>query len=426
LNTINNLKAMDTKVIHIIGGGLYGGLTAYMFAKYKPEYTIRLFENSSRLLSALDSIELGGFKLNNGFHGVELSRSNELFNFFKEILEIDFYKQFNHRGLVINGEILSFLDKKSEWPETLQNHIISDLDNSLSNNYDISKVVSCEYENLIREVSKRYTDNFDDVKGLFIPWFLPSDLVFESTDEGDIYRNKVRSGEIISEYGFPKSELFETIQSKFLELLESMNVDVVLNSKIKFTQTGVDYNNLEFSNEKPSKIFFCASPAIMIKDLDPSIYNDLLNNKKFLYNALLKIKSVDFELSKRFTEIIALDKKTPQIGRISFPKLICGENEIFVQVELFIDPRIEIEELSSSLSKEMTRILSLKDRESIELIELKCTRTLYFPTYNQKENAFRKLEEKLTEYESKVYVRNIFGPINMAKTWLFAKENINI
>jgi hypothetical protein len=60
------------------------------------------------------------------------------------------------------------------------------------------------------------------------------------------------------------------------------------------------------------------------------------------------------------------------------------------------------------------------------LIELKCTRTLYFPSYDQKEDAFRKLEEKLIEYESKVYVRNIFGPINMAKTWLFAKENINI
>jgi hypothetical protein len=417
---------MDRKVIHIIGGGLYGALTAYMFAKYKPEFKIRLFENSNRLLSAFDSIEIGGSKLNNGFHGIELSRSKELFNFFKEVLELDFYKQFNHRGLVINGEVLSFLDKKCDWPEELQNHIIADLSSILPNNYDISSIVSLEYENLIREVSKRYTDNFEDVKGLFIPWFLPSDVIFESKDEGDIYRNQVRSGEIISEYGFPKSELFEIIQSKFLDVLETMNVEVVLNAKVKFTSMGVDYYNFELLNEKPDKIYFCASPALIIKDLDLKSYNDLLTNKKFLYNALLKIKSDDFKLSKRFTEIISLDKKIPQLGRISFPKLKNSEKETYVQLELFVDPALDVDKLSASLESEMTRILSLKETELIELIDIKSTRTLYFPNHAQKEFAFNKLKEILTKYESKVFVRNIFGPINMAKTWLFAEENINL
>jgi hypothetical protein len=423
---MKNIEVMDEKIVHIIGGGLYGGLTAYMFAKYRPEYTVRLFENSNHLLSAFDSIQIGDESLNNGFHGVELPRAIDLFNFFNEELGVEFYKQFNHRGISINGKILSFLDKLEDWPIDLQKFIGFDTSKNKFEFNEITNLISSEYQNLIKNVSKRYTDNIEDVKGLFIPWFLPADVAIEASDEGDIFRNQVRSKEIISEYGFPKLELFNVIQSKLYEFLKGMNVDIILNSKIHFTDKGIEYNHTKYSNESPEKIFFCASPALLIRDLFPSVYSEMLANKCFLYNALLKIDSKEFYLNKTYTEIISLDEKIPQIGRISFPKLNCKVNETYVQVEIFTRETDNITKLSECLPFELSRIFSLKEYDTIKLIDIVRTRTLFFPTQTQKESAFNKLIGRLEEFESKIFVRNIFGPINMTKTWIFSKENINL
>jgi hypothetical protein len=417
---------MNPKVVHIIGGGLYGGLTAYMFAKYKPEYKVRLIESSNHLLSAFDSITLGDYKLNNGFHGIELPRSIELYNFFNDVLGVSFYKSFNNRGLSIQGEIISFLSKKEEWPFEFQKFIIANSNDVILKDYDISSIVSQEFESLVRFVSKRYTENFEDVKGLFIPWFLPADLNFKSNDEGDVFRNNVRSGIIDSFYGFPETELFEDVQNNFLKTLTAMNVDVIFNEKLTFDFDKIIYENENLKNDLPEKVFFCASPAIIIKDLHKELMVDLLRNKRYLFNVLFNIKSDDFQLNTILSEIIALDRIVPQIGRISFPKIANSPKNTFVQVELFIGSETIDEHFKSFLTENMKRILKLSQDDQLQLIDIKCTRSIFFPTAEQRNHAFEKMNETLATYKTKLHVRNNFGPINMAKTWLYAKENINL
>ena len=54
------------KNIQIIGGGLYGCLTAYHIAKQYPNYKVDLIERGNHLLPAFNPISLAGFKFNNG------------------------------------------------------------------------------------------------------------------------------------------------------------------------------------------------------------------------------------------------------------------------------------------------------------------------------------------------------------------------
>ena len=68
---------MGISSVQIIGGGLYGCLTAYHIAKMYPHIRINLIEANSKLLSAFDSIVLAGEKFNNGFHGIELPRAKD-------------------------------------------------------------------------------------------------------------------------------------------------------------------------------------------------------------------------------------------------------------------------------------------------------------------------------------------------------------
>ena len=110
---------MKKKSIHIIGGGVYGCLLAYQFSKNK-SFEISLIESSSRLLSSLDKISLGNFNVNNGFHGIEIPRAKELFQFFNKKLNIKFKKYENIRKLLINRTIIDSQDKIKNWPDKIQ------------------------------------------------------------------------------------------------------------------------------------------------------------------------------------------------------------------------------------------------------------------------------------------------------------------
>ena len=74
---------MSITEVQIIGGGLYGCLTAYHIAKKHPNIRIDLIEGSNKLLPAFNPITLAGDKFNNGFHGIELPRAKDLFEFIR-------------------------------------------------------------------------------------------------------------------------------------------------------------------------------------------------------------------------------------------------------------------------------------------------------------------------------------------------------
>ena len=75
------------KKILLIGGGLYGCLLAYQFSK-KKNYQITLVEKSNKLVNAFNSVSIKKLTINNGFHGIEIPRCNDFFNFIKKKLKI--------------------------------------------------------------------------------------------------------------------------------------------------------------------------------------------------------------------------------------------------------------------------------------------------------------------------------------------------
>ena len=69
--------------LFVVGAGLWGCLTAYKLAKKYPKKKIILIENSNKILSSYNHINLGKKNLNNGFHGIEFPRGLDLLNFLK-------------------------------------------------------------------------------------------------------------------------------------------------------------------------------------------------------------------------------------------------------------------------------------------------------------------------------------------------------
>ena len=78
--------------ISIWGGGLYGVLLTYCIAKRISEKNtnvkIRLIDKGQKLLESWNHINIDGFKLNNGFHGIEMPRSKKTFQILCDLLGI--------------------------------------------------------------------------------------------------------------------------------------------------------------------------------------------------------------------------------------------------------------------------------------------------------------------------------------------------
>ena len=101
---------MKKEKIFIIGGGLCGCLLAYMLSKKK--YDITIFEKNKNLISSYDSVKLGKYKINNGFHGIELPRAKKIFDFFTNQLKLKFKILSIKRQILFQRSIINFKAKK--------------------------------------------------------------------------------------------------------------------------------------------------------------------------------------------------------------------------------------------------------------------------------------------------------------------------
>ena len=119
---------MKKEKIFIIGGGLCGCLLAYMLSKKK--YDVTVFEKNNNLISTYDPVKIGKYQINNGFHGIELPRAKNIYDFFKDNLKIKFKILTIKRLILFQRSIINFKAKKNEWPK----NIISNLKPG-NNNY---------------------------------------------------------------------------------------------------------------------------------------------------------------------------------------------------------------------------------------------------------------------------------------------------
>lgn len=61
--------------------------------KKKPKSQVFLIDNANHIISSYDPIQIGNKFYNNGFHGIELPRSQELYKFLKNQLNLSIIKK---------------------------------------------------------------------------------------------------------------------------------------------------------------------------------------------------------------------------------------------------------------------------------------------------------------------------------------------
>tara|TARA_A100001015_G_scaffold15960_1_gene18700 strand:+ start:4837 stop:6129 length:1293 start_codon:yes stop_codon:yes gene_type:complete len=410
---MNNNKIFK---IRIIGAGLYGCLLAFhLKSKFKKKISIELIENSNDVISNYKSIKLSDVRLNNGFHGIEYPRAKSLIKFLKNDLKFNLIKSYNKRLLCIENHLIDYTYSKFKWPSKLKKNFY--FKNKITiEKKDIEKFISKDYLQFLKKIGKRYSNNFEEINHHFIPWFFPSNLKVKSNDEGDDFRNKVRDNKLTPYFFFPKSGVFEDLQKYFKNYLIRLGVKIHFNSSIHFNDN--DYyvlknGKIDKSFKKVEHTFFTASTPLLLKNFESKITSDLLKEKKYLVN---KIVRVNCQLDKKFSEIIFANSFLPNLLRASItPNIASNKNSKYLQIEmLFKDDKIDI--YDKKLIEILSKILNIKTT-SIKIEDSKITRTLFFPKNFHKKKAIKYLDLRLKNFKNFSH-RNIFGPPNMSKAWI--------
>ena len=105
------MVALTERVV-VIGGGLYGSLTAFKLKKILSK-EVTLIDASNKLVSAYSSVQLSGSRFNNGFHGIELPRCDEFVNFLSNELNLKLQKVKNERLIYFGGGAFQKYDDSS-------------------------------------------------------------------------------------------------------------------------------------------------------------------------------------------------------------------------------------------------------------------------------------------------------------------------
>lgn len=419
---------MDKKKITIIGAGLYGCLTAWKIKRKFPNIHVDLIDSADHVLSSFDPIRIGNEFYNNGFHGIELPRAQELFDFFKNQINIPIIKKKNLRKLLIENEIIDYNSSLEEYPQNLKKYFHHQPSEIMDNFEDFFKCITDDYKKILKKISLRYSKDIKDTYHFLIPWFFPSDYVIKSTDEGYLFRNLVRSNKIIPEFGFPATALFKDVQNPFLKKLQSIDVRINFDTKVEANNSGISFlrNNVSGNRINLSKndiVFFCNSPAIILNNISKHIVKSLTINKKKLINVIIELKDLGCKLD--FTEILCADTKFFNLSRIS---KVISENKktenIKLQLEIFCEPNYSINELNKKVENYFTNFSYKINCKFIGILGAEATKIVFFPdkeTLLIADNKVKSWSQAFPLFR----LQESFGPINMAKTWIYSEKNVD-
>lgn len=418
--------------INIIGAGLYGCLSAFKIKKKFPNYVVNLIDSSDHVISAFDPIKMGKSLYNNGFHGIELPRSKNLSDFFESFLNIDLIEKKNIKKLLLDGELVDYTSPLSEYPQSIKNFYKKVPTRSFEKFEEFYNCISDEFKDILKKISTRYSDNIYDVQHLILPWFFPIEYDIISNDEGDKFRTKVRSGQIVPTYKWPKGMLLSKIQEPFHESLKSLGVNIYLNSKVFFEDFGAIVSNSNFVGKstktfsKDDIVVSCIAPISLLKKISLNTYNDLTKCSKVLINAVIKVKS---KSSQAFTEILCADTEFCELSRISKPLTEegikdRGQKKEYFQLEIITDNNWNKDYFLKKINDFFSKTTKIKGYELEKVIEIKETRKVFFPSKTSLELAQNHIEiwsKKFPNYK----ILKAFGPINMSKTWLYSEEVVD-
>ena len=171
---------------YVLGAGLYGCLVAWKIKNKNRRSQVVLVEPFGRLMKSFDPIQIGSLNCNNGFHGIELPRASRLGSFLENRLGLKLVKQKAVKKLLIQGEIVDYTDKIKEYPANLQKLFKLKAGLSTNNNKKFLRAISINYLKVLKKISLRYSQNFNEAKHLLIPWFFPANYIYLGKDEGRI------------------------------------------------------------------------------------------------------------------------------------------------------------------------------------------------------------------------------------------------
>lgn len=403
---------MKKESIVIIGGGLCGCLLAYMLSK--KNYNITIFEKNKNLISSYDSVKIGKYKINNGFHGIELPRAKKIFNFFKNQLKIKFNLLPINRHILFQRTIINYRAKKNQWPINIISNLkpgISKFKDQKVNFFFKNKII-----NLFKMNSKKFFNNVNDSTKEFLPWFLPSDIIHLSNDEGDKFRSKLRNNIIKGKFALPENNLFNIIKKKFFFYLKSKNIKIILNAEAVLEKNNIEiYKQNKKINIGKIKKFYYTLPAIfLVKYLNKDHFQKIYKYKKNFINCLIEINDLNFK--HNFSEILTLNKKMWFVNKIyslNYLKFNMTDKKNYLVVEVILDKdKMDTRKIQCLIS-EIKIIFKLKNKP--RLIESKVTKSMFFLNKKWVEKSL-KILKNISDNKKIVYNSN-FYPLNMNKVW---------
>ena len=110
--------------IEICGSGVFGILLANQLSKI-PEFSsnkskITLIDKSDKILANWQSLNIAGFNVSAGFHGIEMPRSSLCFSMLKDLTGEDIFEKIkNYKILFINDQVIEFGASLNDWPKNI-------------------------------------------------------------------------------------------------------------------------------------------------------------------------------------------------------------------------------------------------------------------------------------------------------------------
>lgn len=395
--------------ICIHGGGILGVclaselVTSIKFDRKKNKITI--IEPNKTLLSSWDCVRLNNTEVNNGYHTIEFPRGRNI----KKTLErlncmSKMKEEVQQRSIIIdNTYIKEPLDLKN-WPRLLaeeqniiwrkwkkRNYKISDMNSFLE------ILEGTEMYNRTKICRDRYYGSADDSIWQFFPWFFAGIFTHQSGDEGDIFRHKMRSGEVQATNLVPKNGLFQDLKKDITSSLIKRNIEIKKDSS---QLTNVDLN------------IWTSSLANYMKKLDMGT-EQVMRNPKKLRLIVVKLKKNREEYP---SEILVLNTEFPEVARIYF-KIDKDNDSHYTIIEAIEGEKLINEE---DVVKFVCSTLEVK----MESYESKITRYMWFtPDANLKPKSNEIIE--LARMNGMIVPLPYWRPINMCKQANAAKDFVN-
>ena len=194
------------------------------------------------------------------------------------------------------------------------------------------------------------------------------------------------------------------------------------NTEIKVINNEVRYykknKEIFFDKSNIKKIFYCLSPAFLIKDISFNHFKKLNNYKRFTINCIIKISDKNFK--NNFNEILSLNNKIPLVNRIyslNYYKYVKDKKNSYLVLEMLSSKNFLNTQNKKNLINEIKAIFNLKKKPSF--VDYKVTRQIYSVDEKWIVKSKKILNSKIAKKLNFKYINN-FYPLNMSKAWINA------